>query len=128
MESGAVRAQSSAGTPTARTPAEAPQRECAGCLGRFSDRMDSERLGIRARLTRVAVCALCAGTLLAGAPSRAIAASAPANPDAAPAQGFRASPRQQAFLDQLQADTFKFFWEASPPGTGLTPDRAPGPH
>jgi hypothetical protein len=35
------------------------------------------------------------------------------------------SPKQQAFLDQLQHDTFRFFWEASP-SNGLTPDRSPG--
>ena len=39
---------------------------------------------------------------------------------------FCASPQQQAFLDQLERDTFKFFWDATPSGTGLTPDRSPG--
>ena len=39
---------------------------------------------------------------------------------------FRASPEQQAFLDQLERDTFRLFWEASPAETGLTPDRVPG--
>ena len=35
------------------------------------------------------------------------------------------SSEQQAFLDKLQHDTFRFFWEASP-ANGLTPDRSPG--
>jgi hypothetical protein len=30
-----------------------------------------------------------------------------------------------AFLDDLQARTFQFFWQLSDPRTGLTPDRAP---
>jgi hypothetical protein len=90
--------------------------------------MGSKRWGVRTRIARVVVCALCAGALVAVAPSRAIAASALANTDAAATQRFRASPQQQAFLDQLQRDTFQFFWEASPAETGLTPDRAPGPH
>jgi hypothetical protein len=42
------------------------------------------------------------------------------------ARSYRASPQQQAFLDELQRDTFKFFWEASPSKSGLTPDRVPG--
>ena len=40
-------------------------------------------------------------------------------------QPYQPSPEQQAFLDQLQHDTFDFFWKASPSGSGLTPDRAP---
>jgi hypothetical protein len=39
---------------------------------------------------------------------------------------FSTSPQQQAFLDQLQRDTFRLFWEATPADTGLTPDRHPG--
>jgi hypothetical protein len=39
---------------------------------------------------------------------------------------YRCSPRQLAFLEQLQRDTFRFFWDATPSGTGLTPDRTPG--
>jgi len=35
------------------------------------------------------------------------------------------SSEQQAFLDKLQHDTFRFFWDASP-ANGLTPDRSPG--
>ena len=35
------------------------------------------------------------------------------------------SPRAQAFLDTLQQRTFNFFWERTPPQTGLTPDRWP---
>ena len=76
----------------------------------------------------MAVCALCAGALVAVAPSRAIAASPFANTDPAPARRFRPSLQQEAFLDQLQRDTFRFFWETSPAETGLTPDRAPGSH
>jgi hypothetical protein len=38
-------------------------------------------------------------------------------------QPYQGSPREQAFLEQLQRDTFRFFWEATPAGTGLTPDR-----
>jgi len=32
-----------------------------------------------------------------------------------------------AFLDTVQARTFDFFWETTPPETGLTPDRWPNP-
>jgi hypothetical protein len=39
---------------------------------------------------------------------------------------FQVTPKQVAFLDQLERDTFNFFWEATPAGNGLTPDRAPG--
>lgn len=53
------------------------------------------------------------------------APAAPA-PTAAARQTFQATPQQVAFLDRLQRDTFDFFWEATPSGTGLTPDRAPG--
>jgi len=35
------------------------------------------------------------------------------------------SPRAQAFLDTLEQRTFSFFWERTPPQTGLTPDRWP---
>lgn len=33
----------------------------------------------------------------------------------------------EAFLDTLQHRTFTFFWETTPPGNGLTPDRWPTP-
>jgi hypothetical protein len=39
-------------------------------------------------------------------------------------EAFRPSSAQLAFLDRVQRDTFRFFWEASPE-SGLTPDRAP---
>ena len=39
---------------------------------------------------------------------------------------YKPSPKEQAFLDQLERDTFRFFWDATPAATGLTPDRAPG--
>ena len=43
-----------------------------------------------------------------------------------PAQAFDpGSPRAQAFLDTLEQRTFNFFWERTPPQTGLTPDRWP---
>ena len=71
------------------------------------------------------MCALYAGMLLALLPGGA-SADAKAGPDQAAGQPYRPSPQQQAFLDRLERDTFKFFWEASPSDTGLTPDRAPG--
>jgi hypothetical protein len=37
------------------------------------------------------------------------------------------SPRVAAFLDTLQRRTFGYFWERTPPTTGLTPDRWPTP-
>ncbi len=36
------------------------------------------------------------------------------------------TPAQSAFLDQLERDTFAYFWETTPADTGLTPDRYPG--
>jgi len=41
-------------------------------------------------------------------------------------QRYQPSAQQQAFLEELQRDTFRFFWEASPSMNGLTPDRSPG--
>lgn len=82
---------------------------------------------MRTRHTRTALCAgLAAAALFAFSPSRSTAAGAVTRSDAAATGAFRATPQQRAFLDQLQRDTFKFFWEASPAGTGLTPDRTPG--
>jgi hypothetical protein len=72
------------------------------------------------------MCALYAGALTALAPTQAVAPGALTQDGTAVSQSFRPSPQQQAFLDQLQRDTFKFFWEASPGDTGLTPDRVPG--
>ncbi|MGH7673492.1 MAG: glucoamylase family protein [Gemmatimonadales bacterium] len=37
------------------------------------------------------------------------------------------SAQAAAFLDTLQRRTFDFFWELTPPATGLTPDRWPTP-
>src|SRR5690242_15430337 len=123
MESTTVRAQSSAGRPLtgARVeragsllgrgavagsawarPGRSAPKECTGFVVRSSVRMDSKRLGIRARITRVAVCALCTAALLAAAPERATAASTLVSTDAVPAQRFSASPQQEMFLDQLQ--------------------------
>ena len=38
---------------------------------------------------------------------------------------YQLSTREQAFLNQVEQDTFRFFWDVSP-ANGLTPDRAPG--
>jgi hypothetical protein len=70
------------------------------------------------------MCALRAWTVVALVPCGALAASE--GRGAAPSPTFRPSPQQEAFLDELERDTFRFFWEASPDDTGLTPDRAPG--
>lgn len=72
-------------------------------------------------------CALGALTVAMPARSSADAPTAPAavaSPAAAGA-AYRPSPRQQEFLDQLQRDTFEFFWENAPRDTGLVPDRVP---
>src|SRR5260221_8033303 len=37
------------------------------------------------------------------------------------------APDTAAFLDTLQHKTFNFFWDLTPPGNGLTPDRWPTP-
>src|SRR5439155_123777 len=37
------------------------------------------------------------------------------------------TPDTAAFLDTLQHRTFNFFWDLTPPGNGLTPDRWPTP-
>lgn len=37
------------------------------------------------------------------------------------------TPEQIDFLDQLQEDTFNFFWETTNPENGLVPDRYPNP-
>ncbi|ARK11114.1 glucoamylase family protein [Fibrivirga algicola] len=37
----------------------------------------------------------------------------------------RLSKADEAFLDSLQRDTFRFFWETANPDNGLLPDRAP---
>ena len=34
---------------------------------------------------------------------------------------------EEAFLDSLQHDTFRYFWETANPENGLVPDRAPSP-
>jgi hypothetical protein len=72
------------------------------------------------------MCALYACALAASAPGGALAAGTVTLSDAVSPHAFRPSPQQQSFLDQLERDTFRFFWEASPAETGLTPDRAPG--
>ena len=58
-------------------------------------------------------------------PAHAAARVRDAGPQQAAEQPYRSSPQQQVFLEQLQRDTFKFFWDATPSDTGLTPDRAP---
>jgi hypothetical protein len=63
------------------------------------------------------------GLLLGGTEARG---AAPASALAAP-QAYQPSSQQQVFLDQLQRDTFRFFWDVSPAQSGLTLDRSPGP-
>ena len=41
--------------------------------------------------------------------------------------GLGVAPDTAAFLDTLQHKTFNFFWDLTPPGNGLTPDRWPTP-
>jgi hypothetical protein len=65
------------------------------------------------------------GLVFAGGGARGAEAGAPVA-EGALARPYRPTAQQQAFLDQVQHDTFKFFWDASPAGSGLTPDRAPG--
>jgi hypothetical protein len=73
------------------------------------------------------VCVLYAGMLTSlSVGGVAAAAEVGARANRAVGQPYRSSPRQEAFLEQLQRDTFRFFWEATPAGTGLTPDRTPG--
>lgn len=59
------------------------------------------------------------------APGRAVAGDEAAY-DRPAAPAYQPSAKEQAFLDQIERDTFTFFWEASPAATGLTPDRTPG--
>jgi hypothetical protein len=76
--------------------------------------------------TRVVAYALCcAGALLGPVPGRAVSRDVPPAHHSGVAPPYRPSPKEQAFLDQLQRDTFKFFWETSA-ATVLTPDRTPG--
>jgi hypothetical protein len=63
--------------------------------------------------------------MLSSLPSGNTQALAEAAPAPAAQQPYRCSAREQAFLDQLERDTFEFFW-ATTPGNGLTPDRIPG--
>ncbi len=44
----------------------------------------------------------------------------------APQPPYHSSPEEQAFLDQLERDTFQYFWMATPAASGLTPDQSPG--
>ena len=131
MGSGAVRDQSSGGTLSdagaveraggglflvapgvsvqriASAPSRSAPKECAPFGDPFSVRMDSKRRDVRTRIHTCGRVRIYAGALAAVAPSRALAASALADTDAAPAQRFRGSPQQETFLDQLQRDTFK---------------------
>ncbi len=89
--------------------------------------MDGRRLDVRAKATpRKVAYALYACALVALARGGARADGTVVLGTITPPQVFRTSPQQQEFLDQLEHDTFRFFWEASPADTGLTPDRAPG--
>ena len=87
------------------------------------------RLSVCPKTIRKAVAGLCATLILTLTPGgvKGTTTVAPAAPPPAQAQvqAFRVSPQQEAFLDQLERDTFRLFWEASPE-TGLTPDRLPG--
>ncbi len=40
---------------------------------------------------------------------------------------YKLTPTDNAFLDSLERDTFRFFWETANPQNGLLPDRAPTP-
>jgi len=60
-------------------------------------------------------------------PARADAPSLEAPPAAGPeVPPYEVSQEQRAFLEALQRDTFRFFWDASAGGNGLTSDRFPG--
>jgi hypothetical protein len=88
--------------------------------------MRGRRLNVCSKTVRWVARGLCVWAVIALAPG-GMRASSTVTPDVPAAAGpFRASPPQQAFMDQLQRDTFRLFWEATPAGTGLTPDRAPG--
>jgi hypothetical protein len=113
------------------TPAR-PADPRAGLLREFRlragsfDRPMGGGLHVRRRITRTRLYALCAGPLLLlllGRGNAEVVVVTPADRPAA--QPYRSSAREQAFLDQLQHDTFQFFWETTP-ATGLTPDRTPG--
>lgn len=50
----------------------------------------------------------------------------PQTPSVTPAPtGFALSGSDNTFLDSLQKDTFRYFWETTNPENGLVPDRAP---
>jgi hypothetical protein len=61
--------------------------------------------------------ALARGDVVAPAAPPAILAAEPA---------YHCSPQEEKFLDDLERDTFQFFW-ATTPANGLTPDRFPDP-
>ena len=87
--------------------------------------MGRSRRGGRSRYMGVVACALCTAMLLGlvrGRANRAVGLGSghPAS------VAYQPTPGEQSFLDQLQRDTFRFFWEATPAATGLTPDRTPG--
>ncbi|WP_460915576.1 glucoamylase family protein [Spirosoma areae] len=46
---------------------------------------------------------------------------------AQPNPSYRFTQSDNVFLDSLQRDTFRFFWETANPANGLIPDRAPTP-
>ncbi len=87
--------------------------------------MTVRRPGVCTKTTHWALRAWCASALIALAPA-GVRATTTVGPGVPAPASFRASPQQQAFLDQLERDTFRLFWEASPAETGLTPDRSPG--
>ena len=69
---------------------------------------------------------LCLGLLVFMRPDGVRATVKGAGEQPAAAAGYHPSQEHLAFLDQLQHDTFRYFWEVTPRDTGLTPDRAPG--
>ena len=65
--------------------------------------------------------------LAAGTACSSQRAQPPAAPGAADRLATSLSGPQLTFLDSLEHDTFRWFWELSDSTTGLTPDRAPTP-
>ncbi len=46
---------------------------------------------------------------------------------AQPQPAYTITPADHAFLDSLERDTFRYFWETANPQNGLIPDRTPSP-
>jgi hypothetical protein len=86
--------------------------------------VETRRMARAGTLLCSMVAALALGTASAGTPPLA---SVTAAPGLAGPRPYSCSPQEQAFLDQVEHDTFEFFWTATPAASGLTPDRSPGP-